>query len=110
MKAGTADPGKIFIVRQGCGKHVPAVMNNQTTTGELLEVVFSLRYLPIRCKYESFYVLYLVLRHENLWHNMEKRILDPALITTIITTETALFCILSPYILFFFLFLLVLTS
>jgi hypothetical protein len=46
MKAGIANPEKIFIARQRHGKHVSEVSNNHATTKELLEVVFSMRSVP----------------------------------------------------------------
>jgi hypothetical protein len=46
MKARIADPEKIIIARQQYGKHVSVVINNHTTTEELLEVLFSMWKLP----------------------------------------------------------------
>jgi hypothetical protein len=45
MKAGTANPENTSIVRQRHGKTVSAVMNNHATIEELLEAVFSRRFV-----------------------------------------------------------------
>jgi hypothetical protein len=45
MKARTADPEKTSTAIQEHGKHVSMVMNNHTTTGPLLESMFSMWYI-----------------------------------------------------------------
>jgi hypothetical protein len=46
MKARLADSEKISIARQWHSKHISVVMDNHSITGDLLEVVFSMRSMP----------------------------------------------------------------